>query len=536
MYILREFFKKNKKGMTLIELLAVIAIIAILFVLLIPAVSSGIDKSRLSGLKTDFHSYQIGLKSYLMENAEVEKSGNGLNTYLDKSLQFESGISKKKNPWGEHYKLNVTEDKETFKITTENKKKGKEYTLSANIDEEGEIVLTSSLDLDKTSNSIDNSETTNTTGTEDNLTITSGFWKYTEKNGAAEIVGYEGTNTSVVVPTELNGKPVTSIKSGAFNGTSLSKVLFPTALNSLSNIYLGNGIVSETISVLNPLNTYATEVLETKCTNIEPTQNSSSDFKTTSYNSGLAITDYIGTSKNVVIPCKIGGLNVLSLASNSFKSKGLTSVVLPETLVNIDSSAFFGNSLTHLVIPEGVTTINSSAFSGTLDHLVLPDSVKKITNSALQGLNLKALYIGKGLTSYSGSALGGNPDLKVFVSEENPNFKNDSINSAIYSKDGKSLIFGTQATLGTSWYNVVEEIAYAAFRYQKISSVTLPPNLKVIGNSAFDQNYLTTITIPASVIEVEYMPFANNPNLKTVIDKSGLINSSHFSSSPTITN
>lgn len=101
---------KNKKGMTLIELLAVIAIIAILFILLIPRINSAIDKSKISGVQTDLHSYEIAMRSYFMEHRGEAKSFEGLNKYLDKSLKIEKIEEKhlaisKNNPYGEKYEL-----------------------------------------------------------------------------------------------------------------------------------------------------------------------------------------------------------------------------------------------------------------------------------------------------------------------------------------------------------------------------------------------------------------------------------------------
>ena len=93
-------FKFNKKGLTLIELLAVIAIIAILFILLIPTIGSSFEKARVSGVQTDFRSYQISGQSYFTENLGKAKTEDKFNQYLDKPLRFTNGKSKEVNPWG----------------------------------------------------------------------------------------------------------------------------------------------------------------------------------------------------------------------------------------------------------------------------------------------------------------------------------------------------------------------------------------------------------------------------------------------------
>ena len=59
--------------------------------------------------------------------------------------------------------------------------------------------------------------------------------------------------------------------------------------------------------------------------------------------STCAITDYLGSATDIVIPGTLGGL----------------------TVTNIWSVAFYSNALTNVTIPDSVTTIGSSAFSGS---------------------------------------------------------------------------------------------------------------------------------------------------------------------------
>ncbi len=74
------------------------------------------------------------------------------------------------------------------------------------------------------------------------------------------------------------------------------------------------------------------------------------------------ITDYDGEEKNVVIPSRIGGTKVVSIGSDAFWNKGLTSVILPPTLSVIGFYAFAFNDLKDLRIPESVALIEEGAF------------------------------------------------------------------------------------------------------------------------------------------------------------------------------
>ena len=59
----------NKKAFTLVELLVVIAIIGILFVVLISKVDFATDKSKATGVQTDFRSFQLAVETVARENA-----------------------------------------------------------------------------------------------------------------------------------------------------------------------------------------------------------------------------------------------------------------------------------------------------------------------------------------------------------------------------------------------------------------------------------------------------------------------------------
>ena len=78
---------------------------------------------------------------------------------------------------------------------------------------------------------------------------------------------------------------------------------------------------------------------------------------------GLSITGYnpLG-GLDVVIPSYIDGYKVTTIASNAFESKGLKSVVIPNTVKTIGADAFRKNKLTYVVIPSSVTYIGERAF------------------------------------------------------------------------------------------------------------------------------------------------------------------------------
>ena len=73
--------------------------------------------------------------------------------------------------------------------------------------------------------------------------------------------------------------------------------------------------------------------------------------------------------------------------------------------------------------------------------------------------------------------------------------------------------------------NTVKIIGISAFRENYLTSVTIPNSVTSIGNSAFGGNQLTSVTIPNSVTSIGISAFykynTSNPNLTKIINKTG---------------
>ncbi|BBH18875.1 hypothetical protein Back11_02200 [Paenibacillus baekrokdamisoli] len=83
------------------------------------------------------------------------------------------------------------------------------------------------------------------------------------------------------------------------------------------------------------------------------------------------ITGYNGIVKDVVIPPKIGLLDVTRIGSSAFAMKKLTSVTIPDSVTVIDGFAFGDNKLTSITIPSTVTSIGDAAFLNNALEIVI---------------------------------------------------------------------------------------------------------------------------------------------------------------------
>ena len=82
----------------------------------------------------------------------------------------------------------------------------------------------------------------------------------------------------------------------------------------------------------------------------------------------MEIIKYIGKgTKELVIPNKINGIDVVDIQPHAFKERGseLTSITLPESLLYIREDIFDGcTNISSIIIPPHIITIFDDAFSG----------------------------------------------------------------------------------------------------------------------------------------------------------------------------
>jgi hypothetical protein len=101
--------------------------------------------------------------------------------------------------------------------------------------------------------------------------------------------------------------------------------------------------------------------------------------------SGIIITGYTGTTREVRIPAIIQGFPVKEINGAFTRNTTITSVVIPPGITSIKDREFQGcANLTSVVISESVTSIGGSAFQGCakLASVVIPESVTSIGDSA----------------------------------------------------------------------------------------------------------------------------------------------------------
>jgi hypothetical protein len=74
------------------------------------------------------------------------------------------------------------------------------------------------------------------------------FRRQANDRGGVTITGYEGQSKTVVIPSRLDGKPVTDIKDDVFSGKQLTSVTIPNSVTSIGELaFRGNQLTNVTI-------------------------------------------------------------------------------------------------------------------------------------------------------------------------------------------------------------------------------------------------------------------------------------------------
>ena len=210
-------------------------------------------------------------------------------------------------------------------------------------------------------------------------------------DGTAEITGYIGNDTELIIPSEINGYKVTSIGYSAFSiDLWITAVTIPNSVTDIgdSAFYgcenLKNIIIPKSVTSIG-----GHAFLGTAWLNNQPDG--------VIYINDIAYTYKGEMPKNTSITLLPG---TKAISSNAFSHQaGLISIDIPDSVNNIGTSAFsFCMSLTSVTIPDSVTSIDLGTFMHCLGltSVIISKNVSYISGNAFQGCNYLTIYGYKG--------------------------------------------------------------------------------------------------------------------------------------------
>ncbi len=366
------------------------------------------------------------------------------------------------------------------------------------------------------------------------------YFIFTElEDGTYSVAAKDVTNMPkvVVIPAEYNGKAVTKIADFAFidadletenNGgdtsfcTEMTQVIIPDSVVTIGNyafpycMSLENVIIPDSVTSI-----------------------------------GMGAFGGCISLKSITIPDSVTCIgeeafytcyNLASVTiSNSVTSIGksafadcisLTNITIPYNVTSIERFMFSScSSLTSIVIPDSVTCIGEGAFSDcyNLTSVTIPNSVSNIGNEAftncyklVEVINRSSLDIVAGSEENGGVAYHAkqvhNEESKIVNDDDYLFFTNSKANYLIgYIGNESSLILPN--TYNGERYEIND---YAFYGTNKITHIVIPNGFTNIGEYAFAESQIISISIPSSMETIGNNAFIGCNKLIEVINNSSL--------------
>lgn len=342
--------------------------------------------------------------------------------------------------------------------------------------------------------------------------------------------------TDVIIPQTYNGKPVTAVANGAFDGCKNIKSIFISeGVIEIENNAFNNCDQLTRISIPDSLVRVGENAIS-KFWNLELSES----------NDGL----YLGNDNNpylMLIKPTAGEITELAINEKCrFINDGAFSecetlriVTIGNNIKSISVGAFANcRLLSSVKIENGVESIENSAFTNctSLRELRIPDSVISIGEGAFKGCSvLNHVILGGGLKRVGYRAFyccGTESCLFDYEGDINDWVQIEGLDELVvtYDMSAKKNVFFSKQSLTTAVIDRATVINdYAFYDFAWLSDVTIGNTVKTIGDHAFyNCNLLESISIPDSVTSVGVFAF-DNCSLRTVHIGSGVTN---FKSTP----
>lgn len=245
---------------------------------------------------------------------------------------------------------------------------------------------------------------------------------------------------------------------------------------------------------------------------------------------GVIITGGYNLQGELTIPAALNGKPVVAIAERAFADSELTSVIIPDSVVQIAPGAFRScEKLTDVKLGSGIRTLESNVFYGCLRlcNVTIGAGLTTIEDNAfamctaLQALTLPATV--KDVSAYAFEDCCGLAELSV----ESGSKDLKSIDGVLFTADGKTLLYYPPARIGDTYTipDGTEAIAPGAMRSTSLSSLTCPSTLKTVGSNALQNSgLLHELIIPetGALSEVGSYAFAGCKALSEVAFPDGL--------------
>ncbi len=258
-----------------------------------------------------------------------------------------------------------------------------------------------------------------------------------------------------------------------------------------------------------------------------PAHADAADYVWTNNKDGtVTIKDYVGTNTTIIIPNELGGKVVTAIGMAAFGEKGLTQVVIPDSVTRIGDLAFAENQLTDVELSNNLTSIGEGVFfMNKLTNIEIPDNVTQIGLYAFLDNELSTVKLPNRLKIISDYAFTGNQltSIELPATLETLGemaFSENQLTSLEIPPSVTSIgpyAFATNQLLNVSIPLSITSLTEGVFLDNQLTSIEIPNSVTNIGRWAFGENRLSSLEIPKNVITVEDNAFTDNQLIKVKV-------------------
>lgn len=322
-------------------------------------------------------------------------------------------------------------------------------------------------------------------------TYTVGSVTYYILKGEAYIIGYDGSESSVVVPSYVKGYPVVGLREVFKNSTIVTDVTLPNTLRSISdNAFYG-------CSALTAVN------IPDNVTSI----GSYAFYKCTSLKEIFVPDGVVALGESTFYGCTSltiadKGDGVESVGRWLFYGcTSLTTVGISDRLTEITEYMFYNcKKLTDVVIPYGVKTILGYAFEycSSITSITIPDSVTYIAACAFEFCGLTSVTIPKSVTSIGKDAFRCS-NLETLI-----------INEGVPAPAYRFYCTAKNLTIPGSFKTISANV-FEASAHSELESLAIGEGITTIDSGIFAKAVnLRKVLIPQSVTSMHIDSFSPN--------------------------
>lgn len=343
--------------------------------------------------------------------------------------------------------------------------------------------------------------------------VTGGTISFDKDTG--EVYHASDSVTEVIIPEEIEGATVRTIRYGAFSGKyKLTKVVLPDTITSIGDSAFANCTALRSINLPDSVTSIGTYAF-----------------------AGAPLGSTLGSV--LKLPANLETLGDYPFDINS----GVSAFTLAESNPNFavkDGILYTKDMQTLLAcpakkggtinVPDGVKTIADRAFDFTVaDEVILPDTVGTIGDRAFRAADyqhsgvssyLKTVRMSKNIKSIGDYAFHERHVLEM------PELPDTLEELGAYAFENCTAI--TSVKVPKNIKKINDQTFYCC---TSLKEVSLPEGLESIGKSAFLSTPIENIDIPSTVREIGESAFTNCKNIKSVVIPDGVtvINARTFS-------